>query len=79
MPRTKKEPEQPSQEEREKEIMTEAYKKGFIEGSKKVYEAYNGFLQDRMLKHFEEKNDELAKEVREIYLLNKETMKKPLT
>jgi effector-binding domain-containing protein len=79
MPRTKKEPEQPSQEEREKEIMTEAYKKGFIDGSAKVYEAYNGFLQDRMLKHFEEKNDELAKEVREIYLLNKETMKKPLT
>jgi effector-binding domain-containing protein len=79
MPRTKKEPEQPSQEEREKEIMTEAYKKGFIDGSAKVYKAYNGFLQDRMLKHFEEKNDELAKEVREIYLLNKETMKKPLT
>jgi hypothetical protein len=32
-----------------------------------------------MLKHFEEKNDELAKELRELYLLNKETMKKPLT
>ena len=79
MPRTKKKSEQRSQEERDREIMIEAYKKGFIEGSKKVYETYDNFLQARMLKHFEEKNDELAKEIREIYLLNKETMKKPLT
>jgi hypothetical protein len=79
MPPKKKEPEQPSAEEREKEIMTEAYKKGFIEGSQKVYEAYDNFLKKRMLEHFEGKNDELAKEIRELYLLNKDTLKKPLT
>lgn len=79
MTEAKNQPEQLSQEEKEKEIMVEAYKKGFIDGSAKVYEAYDQFLKSKMLKHFEEKNDELAKEIREIYLLNKETMKKPLT
>jgi hypothetical protein len=55
---------------KDKEAINE-YKKAFMAGVKKVYEANNNSLKLRMLKHLEDKNDDLAKEVREIYLLSK--------
>jgi flagellar biosynthesis/type III secretory pathway protein FliH len=81
MSETKKKPEEQKESEEEKieKSIQEAYKKGFIDGSQEVYKTYSTFLQNRMLSHLESRKDELAKEIRDIYLLNKAGMKKPLT
>ena len=68
-----------TEEEKIEKSIQEAYKKGFIDGSQEVYKTYSTFLQNRMLSHLESRKDELAKEIRDIYLLNKAGMKKPLT
>jgi hypothetical protein len=46
-------------------------------GQQSVYRIVSDFLEQRMFEHFQAKNDELAKELREIYLLIKENVKNP--
>jgi len=65
----------PSSEMENKRLINEAYSRGRTEGGQEVYQTYAMFLQKRMLEHFENKNDELAKEIREIYILTKQNIK----
>tara|TARA_Y100001938_G_C7802251_1_gene287687 strand:- start:85 stop:324 length:240 start_codon:yes stop_codon:yes gene_type:complete len=52
-----------------------AYEKGKLDGQQDVYKVMADFLSSRMLNHFQLKNDELAKELREIYSLIKSNIK----
>ena len=61
-------------EESEKNI-EDAYQKGKLEGQQEIYKVISDFLSQRMLNHFQLKNDELAKELREIYSLIKSNIK----
>ena len=40
-----------------------------LEGQQEIYTMYANFLKTRMMEHFEHKHDDLAKEIRDIYLL----------
>jgi hypothetical protein len=53
------------------------YLEGQEAGQQAVYKIVTDFVAQRMISHFEAKNDELAKELREIYLLIKENIKNP--
>ena len=57
------------------DLTTNAYEDGKIQGQQEVYKTYANFLKQRMIMHFENKNEELAKELREIYFLTKENIK----
>ena len=46
-------------------------------GQQAVYKIILEFIGQRMINHFQAKNDELAKELREIYSLIKENVKNP--
>ena len=61
--------------EESEENVKNAYEKGKLEGQQEVYRAIADFLSNRMLTHFQVKNDELAKELREIYSLIKANIK----
>lgn len=63
-----------TKEESEKSVQ-EAYVRGKEEGHQQVYKAVAEFVSQRMLDHFQLKNDELAKELREIYSLIKSNIK----
>ena len=52
-----------------------AYQNGLVAGQQEVYTVISDFLSQRMVEHFELKKDELAKELREIYLLVKQNIK----
>ncbi len=72
---TKKTETSPSNEVENERLINEAYSRGRAEGGQEVYQAYAAFLQKRMLEHFENKNDDLAKEIRDIYILTKQNIK----
>lgn len=57
------------------DLTTNAYEDGKIQGQQEVYKTYANFLKQRMIMHFENKNEELAKELREIYFLTKQNIK----
>jgi len=65
--------------EESEENVKNAYEKGKQEGQQEgqqeVYRGVAEFLSQRMLSHFQLKNDELAKELREIYSLIKANIK----
>jgi len=72
MATTKKE--KPKTEETQEQL-EQAFQKGKFEGQQEVYKIMADFLKKRMVEHFETKNDELAKELREIYSLIKANIK----
>ena len=53
------------------------YLEGQEHGQQAIYKVVADFLSERMMGHFQSKNDELAKELREIYLLIKQNIKNP--
>ena len=57
------------------DLTTNAYEDGKIQGQQEVYKTYANFLKQRMIMHFENKNEELAKELRELYFLTKQNIK----
>jgi hypothetical protein len=63
-----------SKEESQKQVEF-AYEKGKDDGQQEVYKVISDFLSQRMLSHFQLKNDELAKELREVYSLIKQNIK----
>jgi hypothetical protein len=72
---TKKTETSPSNEEENEKSTNEAYSQGRLDGGQDVYKTYAAYLQKRMLHHFEYINDDLAKEIREIYILTKKNIK----
>lgn len=72
---TKKTEVSPSNDENNKRLINEAYSQGRAEGGQQVYQTYAMFLQKRMMEHFENQKDDLAKEIREIYILTKQNIK----
>lgn len=68
-------PAAPEETENDMDLITRAFAEGKSEGQQEVYKTFAAFLKKRMIDHFEDKNDELAKELREIYLLTKENIK----
>jgi DNA-binding ferritin-like protein (Dps family) len=77
----KKQTETTPVEEPQKDItqqLLDSFERGKIEGQtlgqQAVYRAMAEFVSQRMLKHFESRNDELAKELREILLLIKQNI-----
>jgi hypothetical protein len=57
------------------DLTTSAYENGKIHGQQEVYKVYVNFLKQRMIMHFENKDEEMAKELRELYFLTKEKIK----
>jgi hypothetical protein len=57
------------------DLTTRAYENGKAQGQQEIYTAYANFLKQRMIMHFENKNEELAKELRDLYFLTKENIK----
>lgn len=77
----KKQTETTPVEEPQKDItqqLLDSFERGKIEGQtlgqQAVYRAMAEFVSNRMVKHFETRNDELAKELREILLLIKQNI-----
>lgn len=77
----KKQTETTPVEEPQKDItqqLLDSFERGKIEGQtlgqQAVYRAMAEFVSQRMLKHFESRNDELAKELREILTLIKQNI-----
>ena len=72
---TKLEQEQPKDDTQQ---LLESFERGKVEGQKSgqqsVYIAMAEFISQRMVKHFELRNDELAKELREILTLIKQNI-----
>lgn len=63
-----------SKEESQRQVEF-SYQKGKDDGQQEVYKVIVDFLSQRMLSHFQLKNDELAKELREIYSIIKQNIK----
>ena len=61
--------------EEAQEQLEQAFHKGKLEGQQEVYKVMADFLKKRMVEHFETKNDELAKELRDILLIIKSNIK----
>jgi DNA-binding ferritin-like protein (Dps family) len=77
----KKQTETKLEQEQPKDItqqLLDSFERGKIEGQtlgqQAVYRAMAEFVSQRMLKHFESRNDELAKELREILTLIKQNI-----
>jgi hypothetical protein len=68
-------PSAPDETANDMDLTMSAFAEGKYEGQQEVYKTFATFLKKRMIAHFEDKNDELAKELREIYLLTKENIK----
>jgi|AACY02.14.fsa_nt_gi hypothetical protein len=68
----------PAQPEELTEKLLQSYERGKEEGrqigQQEVYVGITDFLSQRMISHFSLKNDEMAKELREIYLLIKKNV-----
>jgi len=69
----------PTKDEKDEKYLTDlttnAYQNGKVHGQQEVYKAYANFLKQRMIMHFENKDEEKAKELRELYFLTKEKIK----
>jgi hypothetical protein len=65
----------PKNEKELTDLTAEAYENGKAQGQQEVYKIYSNFLKQRMIMHFENKNEELAKELRELYFLTKQNIK----
>ena len=78
----KKQTETKLEQEQPKDItqqLLDSFERGKIEGQtlgqQAVYRAMAEFVSNRMLKHFESRNDELAKELREIHAIVSQNIK----
>jgi hypothetical protein len=78
-PKKIKKADPPTKEEKDEKYLTDlttsAYENGKIHGQQEVYKVYANFLKHRMVTHFENKDEEMAKELRELYFLTKEKIK----
>ena len=57
------------------DLSKQAYGNGVNDGQQEVYKVVAEFISQRMLAHFVGKNDELAKELREIHALISQNIK----
>jgi hypothetical protein len=57
------------------DLSKQAYGKGLDDGQQEVYKIVSDFLSQRMIAHFVGKNDELAKELREIHAIVSQNIK----